>query len=686
MRASVVRERKARARISMIGGRGNVGGGSALPLRGWRTYLVPALRQALPMAAGLILILILLRHLDGIDGACIRAAVAGIGVWQWSTALAATALSYWAIGHYDLAMHRHFRSGTTAATALRAGRVAIALGQLLGFGPLVGSLVRWRMLPGFGPGAAMRLSVAVSLSFIAAMAVVLAFSVAVSDLPLPAPLRWSALAIVAACPALIIFCAVAPDNSASWVGRMIPGVAVVLRILAFTCIDLAAAGAALWVFLPAAAAIPPADLLAAFMIATMAGLVLSTPGGIGTFELLMIALLPAMGIEELLAAILCYRVAYFLVPGVIAAAILILAPVRPARHAEAGAAAAVLVPPGGAPMSDALRRLTGNGAAEALVCRQGAHGAISLPGGAVMVTAMTCNALIGLFDPAVTGTGDMRPVFDGLARAALDSGRAACLYRISQRAAAVARRAGWRILPTARAAVLRPAQADLSQPACAQLRRKLRRATRAGVAVTHETDLPIADMTAVAADWTRLRGAERGFSMGRYDPAYVAGQRVYLARLGGRLVGFATFHVTPGEWALDLMRHGPDMPEGTMHALVAAALADAARLGVPRLSLSGLPPGQDRRRGFAARMVARGLSRLSGPGLHQFKAAFAPTFVPQYIAAPRLSDLIIGAITVAIRVRWPGPPPVALPVADVGDVPGNAAGGPQPAPPVIRAA
>ncbi len=638
------------------------------------------------MAAGLTVTLILLRHLDGIDWARIRAAVAAFGVWQWSAALAATAVSYWAIGQYDLAMHRHLRTGTAAATALRAGRVAIALGQLLGFGPLVGSLARWRMLPGIGPRAAMGLSAAVSLSFIAAMTVVAAASVAISDLPLPGPLTSAALAVAALCPALIVCCAVAPDHPASRFGRMVPGVGVVLRILAFACIDLAAAGAALWLFLPTGPALPPADFLAAFLIATLAGLVLSTPGGIGTFELLMIALLPAVGIEELLAAVLCYRVVYFVAPGVIAAAILILGPVRHARHAKAGAADAVLVPPGGALMSAALCRVTESGPAEALVCRQGAHGALSFPGGAVMVAAMTRNALVGLFDPAAAGTGDMRPVFDGLARAALDSGRAACLYRISPRAAAVARRAGWLVLPVARAAVLRPAGADLSQPACAQLRRKLRRAARAGVAVSLGTDLPVAEMTAVAADWTRLRGAERGFSMGRYDPAYVAGQRVYLARAGDRLAGFATFHVTKDEWALDLMRHAPDMPEGTMHALVAAALSDAQRLGVARLSLAGLPPRPDLRRGLAARLVARGLSRLSGPGLHQFKAAFAPAFVPQYVAAPRLSDLLIGAITVAARVRWPGPLPAALPLAGTGDASGKARAAPEHALAVIRAA
>ena len=683
----MVRERQARPELSLICDPDIIGSAPLQPRHRWRACLFAILRQCVPVTAGIILVVLLVRQLDGIDGGRMREAMTGIGVWQWSAALVSTAVSYWAIGQYDLAMHRHLRTGMTAATAARAGRVAIALGQLLGFGPLVGSLVRWRMLPGIGPGAAMRLSVAVSLSFVAAMAAVVAATLVISDLPLPAPLIWAAFALVALCPALIVSCAVAPDNAASRIRRNAPGVAVVIRILAFTCIDLAAAGVALWVFLPFGTGVPPADFLAAFLIATMAGLVLSTPGGIGTFELLMIALLPVAGIEELLAATICYRVTYFLVPGSIAAAILIFGPPSRMERPEVGAADAVLVQPDDALMPGALHRLTRRAPAEALVCRQGAHGAISLPGGAVMVTAMTRNALVGLFDPAVAGTGDMRPVFDGLAQAAKSSGRAACLYRISPRAAAVARQAGWVVLPVAREAVLRPAQTDLSQPACAQLRRKLRRATQARVTVSLGIDLPVADMTAVAVDWTRLRGTERGFSMGRYDPAYVAGQRVYLARAGGRLAGFATFHVTADEWALDLMRHGPDMPEGTMHALVAAALADAARLGVARLSLSGLPPGHDRGRKVIARIVAQALSRFSGPGLHQFKAAFAPAFMPQYIAAPRLTDLIVGAVTVAAGVRWPGPLPVALPAADVRDAPDNAAvGGPQPAPPIIRAA
>jgi phosphatidylglycerol lysyltransferase len=134
------------------------------------------------------------------------------------------------------------------------------------------------------------------------------------------------------------------------------------------------------------------------------------------------------------------------------------------------------------------------------------------------------------------------------------------------------------------------------------------------------------------------------------------------------------------------MRHGRDMPEGTMHALVAAALADAKALGVPRLSLAGLPPLPDRRRRFAARMIATGLARLSGPGLHQFKASFAPAFVPQYIAAPRLTDLILGAVTIAARIRWPGPLPAARIAAPQTVRPDSDSADCVAMPPVIRAA
>ena len=113
--------------------------------------------------------------------------------------------------------------------------------------------------------------------------------------------------------------------------------------------------------------------------------------------------------------------------------------------------------------------------------------------------------------------------------------------------------------------------------------------------------------------------------MGRFEPDYLAGQRVYVARKGLRPVGFASFHTGAAGWALDLLRPHPEAPDGTAHALVAAAIADAARAGV-RAAVAGRGP----RGGLRQRPWRRMLGLLSclapgvrqaAPGLRQFKQA-----------------------------------------------------------------
>lgn len=48
------------------------------------------------------------------------------------------------------------------------------------------------------------------------------------------------------------------------------------------------------------------------------------------------------------------------------------------------------------------------------------------------------------------------------------------------------------------------------------------------------------------------------------------------------------------------MRSGAALPDGTMQALIAEAIAQAAAAGVPRLSLAAVPPDPARLRGLPA--------------------------------------------------------------------------------------
>jgi phosphatidylglycerol lysyltransferase len=155
----------------------------------------------------------------------------------------------------------------------------------------------------------------------------------------------------------------------------------------------------------------------------------------------------------------------------------------------------------------------------------------------------------------------------------------------------------------------------------------------------------------------------------------VAGQRIYVARLGARPVGFATFHCLPGDWALDLLRPHPAAPEGTAQALVAAALADAQRAGVARLSLAAVPEAAFADgTGPAAWLLRRGRPGRGRPGrnlaaaqgLWQFKAAFAPRWERRYVAAPGWAALALAALDLHRAIRrplpLPRPPPASLPV------------------------
>ncbi len=225
------------------------------------------------------------------------------------------------------------------------------------------------------------------------------------------------------------------------------------------------------------------------------------------------------------------------------------------------------------------------------------------------------------------------------------------LYKCDGRTAAIARRAGWSVIRLATEAVISPADWTTDRPACRQLRRKLRQAEGAGVTVAQACHpLPIPAMERVSADWIRCHGTERGFSMGRFDPALLAQQRVILASHDGRLVGFASFHVTRQDWSIDLMRHRFDAPEGTMHLIICAAIAAARDQGCRYLSLAAFPAPPD-----TVRPLLRRLGWLADSG--QFKTAFGPRLMPLYAAGPGPLRLVVALAAVARAIHAPSPDP-----------------------------
>lgn len=587
------------------------------------------LRPVLALVATLAFCGLLLGRLGDLDAAALTARLAEVAPGDWLLALGFTAISYVAVAGHDETLHRHLATGIRPAMARRAGFAAIALSQFLGLGLITGALVRWRMLPGVSLGLALRLTGFVSVAFLAGWAVVAAAVLASLG---TGHGRWAAVvALVAAgAAAASVF---APRRG--W-----PGLRVQARVIGLVALDCGAAALAFWVLAPEGLSL--AALLPALVLAIGAGLVSGAPGGLGAIELTLLALLPQVEEAALLATVLAWRMVYFLAPALVGLAVLVRGPRRAERRQR--------------PRLPDEGPAFGPGFAEAGLMRQGAF-APQRAGLAVWAAARLPNTLVALRAPLSAATvlpADCR----ALAHLARAEGRGVALYKVPPRVAAAARLAHWQVVAVAREAWLNPVGFRLETPARAGLRRKLRRAAEAGVTVRAESAAP-EELAAVNAAWVAARGGELGFSMGRFDPAYLAAQRLYVARQGGRMVGFASFHIGTGDWALDLLRPDPGAPDGTAHALVTAALADGQRAGLTRLSLAAAPesafPDARGPAATAGRRMVREATRRAGAGLMQFKSAFAPRWERLYIAAPRRPDLALAALEIRKAILRPGP-------------------------------
>jgi phosphatidylglycerol lysyltransferase len=139
------------------------------------------------------------------------------------------------------------------------------------------------------------------------------------------------------------------------------------------------------------------------------------------------------------------------------------------------------------------------------------------------------------------------------------------------------------------------------------------------------------------------RGREKGFSVGRFDEAYLQRLPIALVRREGRPIAFANLLTTDtrDDASVDLMRYVPDAPPGTMDFLFAKIMLHLQGEGYERFGLGMSPMA-----GMAERRKAPRWQRLGRllfdygdrfynfRGLHNFKDKFEPVWEARYLAAP----------------------------------------------------
>jgi len=137
-------------------------------------------------------------------------------------------------------------------------------------------------------------------------------------------------------------------------------------------------------------------------------------------------------------------------------------------------------------------------------------------------------------------------------------------------------------------------------------------------------------------------GREKGFSVGRFDPAVLAHDPIALVWRGEEIIAFANIWTGGGvEASIDLMRHVDDAPRGTMDFLFVELILWAKAQGHAWFNLGMAPLSglADHRLAPLWHKIGRQIAQRGGAyygfeGLRAFKSKFDPVWTPRYLAAP----------------------------------------------------
>jgi len=169
------------------------------------------------------------------------------------------------------------------------------------------------------------------------------------------------------------------------------------------------------------------------------------------------------------------------------------------------------------------------------------------------------------------------------------------------------------------------------------------------------------ELRAISDAWLATKSTrEKGFSLGTFQPDYLAEGPVAVLRHDDRFVAFANLWLgaAGGELSLDLMRHA-DGPGGLMDFLFVRLMEWGRERGFRWFSLGMAPLS-----GLEDRASAPVWNRIAGlvyehgerfynfKGLRQYKAKFDPVWRARYIAAP--GGLVLPGILADISAKISG--------------------------------
>lgn len=268
-------------------------------------------------------------------------------------------------------------------------------------------------------------------------------------------------------------------------------------------------------------------------------------------------------------------------------------------------------------------------------------------GAAFVMFAVRGQSWIVLGDP-VGDPSEFEPLLGSFLDQAARANARPVFYEVSARNLGLWLDLGMTLHKVGEEAVIPLASFGLSGSRFKSMRAAFNKRRRAGDRCTlctapHDPAL-LAELHRISEAWLNSKtGREKGFSVGRFDPAYLAHCDLALLWRGGRIVAFANLlgscdgrHV-----AVDLMRYLPEEGSGLMEYMFLSLIADYQARGAEEFSLGTAPLS-----GLSERAVPRSWTRFGRliyrhggafynfEGLRAFKQKFQPDWRPRYLVVP----------------------------------------------------
>jgi glycosyltransferase 2 family protein len=261
----------------------------------------------------------------------LEAAFAATGLDQIALAIALAALSYLALTGYDGLALRHLHIKVPYRLTARASFTSYAISFTLGFPLITGGAIRyWIYGPaGLSAGKVASLTAIAGITFWLGMALIVGVGFLFEARAIGEINHFHALAnqligtgVLVALAAYFIWV-----GARRWRARPVvfnltlPGPTLTLGQMILGVVDVCSAAGVLYVLLPQGHGLAFLTFCALYSFACMLGIASNAPGGLGVFEATMLKGVGGPS-ESLLASLLLFRAIYYLIPFILAMAVL----------------------------------------------------------------------------------------------------------------------------------------------------------------------------------------------------------------------------------------------------------------------------------------------------------------------------------------------------------------------------